>query len=151
MPNTNFSLSVLHQPKRLQESLASLEENLNNIPVVEGNEDAEQIDTSSYSKSIQNITMHNYMGNIDREVRNISYLLTDSDTRSVSLPVVPPKSAEDEFINEYSTTDTGDKPVVKVFDTGDFESKIDTFTNISDLKKELEKTPAATIQIISNR
>ena len=77
MPNTNFSLSVLHQPKRLQESLASLEENLNNIPVVEGNEDAEQIDTSSYSKSIQNITMHNYMGNIDREVRNISYLLTD--------------------------------------------------------------------------
>ena len=139
MPNTNFSLSVLHQPKRLQESLASLEENLNNIPVVEGNEDAEQIDTSSYSKSIQNITMHNYMGNIDREVRNISYLLTDSDTRSVSLPVVPPKSAEDEFINEYSTTETDDKPVVKVFDTGDFESKIDTFTNISDLKKELEK------------
>ena len=139
MPNTNFSLSVLHQPKRLQESLASLEENLNNIPVVEGNEDAEQIDTSSYSKSIQNITMHNYMGNIDREVRNISYLLTDSDTRSVSLPVVPPKSAEDEFINEYSTTETGDKPVVKVFDTGDFDSKIDTFTNISDLKKELEK------------
>ena len=139
MPNTNFSLSVLHQPKRLQESLASLEENLNNIPVVEGNEDAEQIDTSSYSKSIQNITMHNYMGNIDREVRNISYLLTDSDTRSVSLPVVPPKSAEDEFINEYSTTETDHKPVVKVFDTGDFESKIDTFTNISDLKKELEK------------
>ncbi|MDD6653503.1 MAG: hypothetical protein PUE59_00620 [Treponema sp.] len=139
MPNTNFSLSVLHQPKELQKSLFSLEENLNNIPIVEGNEDAEQIDTSSYSKSVQNITMHNYMGNIDREVRNISYLLTDSDTRSVSLPVVPPQSKEDEFLDEYSTTDTNNKPVVKVFDTEDFESKLETFTNISELKKELEK------------
>ena len=83
--------------------------------------------------------MHNYMGNIDREVRNISYLLTDSDTRSVSLPVVPPQSKEDEFLDEYSTTDTNNKPVVKVFDTEDFESKLETFTNISELKKELEK------------
>lgn len=140
MPNTNFSLSVLHQPDKLQESLKSLEDNLNNIPIVEGNEDAEQIDTSSYSKSIQNITMHNYMGNIDREVRNISYLLTDSETRSVSLPVIPPRSEEDSFINEYATTDTSDKPIVKVFDTDDFDSKIETFTSISDLKKELEKT-----------
>ena len=139
MPNTNFSLSVLHQPKELQESLTSLENNLNNIPVVEGNEDAEEIDTSSYSKSIQNITMHNYMGTIDREVRNISYLLTDSDTRSVSLPIIPPKSEEDVFLEEYATTDTGDKPIVKVFDTDDFKSKLDTFTSISDLKKELEK------------
>lgn len=140
MPNIDFSLSVLHQPKELQKSLENLEENLNNIPIVEGNEDAEQIDTSSYSKSVQNITMHNYMGNIDREVRNISYLLTDSDTRSVSLPVVPPQSEEDAFLNEYATTETGDKPIVKVFDTEDFESKLSTFTNISDLKKELEKS-----------
>lgn len=140
MPNIDFSLSVLHQPKELQKSLENLEENLNNIPIVEGNEDAEQIDTSSYSKSVQNITMHNYMGNIDREVRNISYLLTDSETRSVSLPVVPPQSEEDAFLNEYATTETGDKPIVKVFDTEDFESKLSTFTNISDLKKEVEKS-----------
>ncbi|WP_178842170.1 hypothetical protein [uncultured Treponema sp.] len=139
MPNTNFSLSVLHKPKELQESLENLEKNLNNIPVVEGNEDAEQIDTSSYSKSIQNITMHNYMGNIDREVRNISYLLKDSDSRSVSLPVIPPQSEEDTFLNEYATTETGGKPVIKVFNTEDFEAKLDTFTSISDLKKELEK------------
>lgn len=139
MPNTNFSLSVLHKPKVLQQSLSNLEDNLNNIPIVEGNEDAEQIDTSSYSRSIQNITMHNYMGNIDREVRNISYLLTDSDTRSVALPVVPPKSEEELFLEEYATTETGDKPVVKVFETEDFDSKLQAFTNISELKKEIEK------------
>ena len=139
MPNMNFSLSVLHQPKELQESLESLESNLDNIPVVEGNEDAEQIDTSSYSKSVQNITMHNYMGNIDREVRNISYLLTDSDTRSVSLPVVPPQSEEDVFLEEFATTDIGNKPVVKVFETEDFNSKLEAFSSINQLKKDLEK------------
>ena len=47
MPNSNFSLSVLHEPKMLKESLLNLEDNLNNIPIVEGNEDAEQIDTSN--------------------------------------------------------------------------------------------------------
>ncbi|MBQ4378328.1 MAG: hypothetical protein II821_03925 [Treponema sp.] len=139
LPNTDFSLSVLHKPNELKESLTNLESNLDNIPVVEGNEDAEQIDTSAYSKSVQEITMHNYMGNIDREVRNISYLLTDSDTRSVSLPVVPPESQQEAFLEEYATTDTGNKPVVKVFDTEGFDSKLEAFTNISDLKKQLEK------------
>lgn len=139
MPNSNFSLSVLHEPKMLKESLLNLEDNLNNIPIVEGNEDAEQIDTSNYSRSVQKITVHNYMGNIDREVRNISYLLTDSETRSVSLPIIHPQSEEDVFLNEYATTEIGDKPVVKVFDTGDFEAKLKTFTDISDMKKELEK------------
>lgn len=142
MPQTNFSLSVLRQPEELKKSLDNLESNLDNIPVVEGNEDAEQIDTSSYSKSVQNVTMHDYMGNIDREVRNISYLLTDSDKRSVSLPVVPPKSDEDNFLNEYATTDTNGKPVVKVFATDDFDSKLKDFSSISEMKKQLEKSSA---------
>lgn len=140
MQNTNFSLSVLRQPKELQDSLNRLESNLDNIPVVEGNADAEQIDTSAYSKSVQSVTMHDYMGNIDREVRNISYLLTDSDKRSVSLPVVPPESDEDKFLKEYATTDTNGKPVVKVFSTEGFESKLNDFSSISEMKKSLEKS-----------
>lgn len=138
MQQTNFSLSVLRQPKELQSSLQNLENNLDNIPVVEGNADAEQIDTSSYSKGVQEITMHDYMGNIDREVRNISYLLTDSDKRSVSLPIVNPTSDEQKFLDEYATTEVGDKPVVKVFNTDDFESKLQDFSNISEMKKNLE-------------
>lgn len=140
MQNTDFSLSVLRQPKELQDSLNRLESNLDNIPVVEGNADAEQIDTSAYSKSVQSVTMHDYMGNIDREVRNISYLLTDSDKRSVSLPVVPPESDEDKFLKEYATTDTNGKPVVKVFNTEGFESKLNDFSSISEMKKSLEES-----------
>ncbi len=139
MPNTDFSLAVLRQPKALQESLSLLEDGIHNVPVVEGNEDAEPIDTSDYSRSVQNVTLHNYMGNIDRQVRNISYLLHDSDTKSVSLPVVPPSSGEDKFIDEYATTDTGDKPIVNVFSTEGFSDKLESFSQINEMKKELEK------------
>ena len=137
--NTDFSLSVLHQPEELRKSLSKLEEGLDNVPVVEGNEESEQIDTSAYSKSVQEVTMHDYMGNIDRQVRNISYLLSDSDKRSVSLPVIEPQSAGDQFIEEYATTETGGKPVVKVFSTEGFEDKLENFSKLNDLKKELEK------------
>ena len=137
--NTNFSLSVLHQPDELKTSLENLEDKLNNIPIVEGNEDAENLDTSIYSKSVQNITMHNYMGGIDRDVRNISYLLSDSDTRSVSLPLVAPESQQENFLNEFATDDVSNKPVVKVFGTDGFDEKLDSFTQMSDLKKQLEK------------
>mgnify|MGYP002859601888 FL=1 len=140
MQSTDFSLSVLHQPKALQESLSNLEQNLDNIPVVEGNEDAEEIDTSSYSKSVQSITMHDYMGTIDREVRNISYLLTDSDSRSVTLPVIPPQSEQDRFVSEFATTETNGKPVVKVFETEGFDSKLENFNQLSELKKKLESS-----------
>ena len=139
MQNTDFSLSVLKQPMELKTSLMNLESNLDKIPIIEGNLDAEELDTSAYSKSVQSITMHDYMGNVDREVRNISYLLTDSETRSVSIPIVIPQSEHDKFLEEYSTTETNNKPIIKVFETDDFASKLETFTSISELKKELDK------------
>lgn len=138
--NTDFELAVIHKPDELQKSLSELEQGLNNIPVVEGNENAEEIDTSNYSLSVQKITMHDYMGNIDRQVRNISYLLHDSDIRSVSLPVIAPGTPEDEFINEFATTDTENKPVVKVFETDGFDDKLKTFNELRNLKKQLEST-----------
>ena len=70
--NTKFSISVLHKPDEFKESLSALEQKLNSVPVVESNENAEQIDSSDYSVSMQNVTMHDYVGTIDREVRHIT-------------------------------------------------------------------------------
>jgi len=139
MSNTEFALSVLHQPQEFQQSLSDLENGIASVPVVENNENAEQVDTSDYSLSMQNVTMHDYMGNIDRQVRNISYLLGDNDSVSVALPVIPPESAEDHFIDEYATTDTNEKPVVKVFNVDGYSDKLAAFSKLNDMKKELEK------------
>ncbi len=135
--NTKFSISVLHKPDEFKESLSELEEKLSNVPVVESNENAEQIDSSDYSVSMQNVTMHDYIGTIDREVRNISYLLSDSDVLSVSLPVIEPNSAEDEFLKEYATTETEGRPVVNVFDVSDYDEKLNKFSEINEIKKSI--------------
>ena len=134
---TKFSISVLHKPEEFKESLSELEEKLNNVPVVESNENAEQIDSSEYSVSMQNVTMHDYIGTIDREVRNISYLLSDSDTLSVDLPVIEPNSSEDVFLKEYATTETDGRPVVNVFDVSGYDEKLNKFSEINEIKKSI--------------
>lgn len=140
-PVTNFSLSILRQGEEFQKSLGELESRIEKVPVAESNESAEEVDTSGYSKSVQSVVMHDYMGSIDREVRNISYLLGDSDTVSVSLPVVQPESESDKFLSEYATSDKEflkDKPIIKVFDTAGFDEKIAQFNKLGDMNKRLE-------------
>lgn len=137
--NTDFTLSILHKPNEFQDTLRDIESSIKEVPVVESNENAESVDTSGYSKSVQNVVMHDYIGGLDRQVRNISYLLSDNDEVSVSLPIVTPDSDYDKFLNEYATSDTGEKPVVKVFNTDTFSQKFQAFAKLNDMKKELEK------------
>ena len=134
---TNFQLTVLHNPENFKEALGKLKEGMETVPLVENNEMPEEIDTSNYSTSIQNITLHDHVGNIDRQVRNISYLLTDSERVSVSLPVITPDSEEEHFINEFATYETGNKPIVPVFDVQEFDSKLQTFTVLNSMKNQI--------------
>ena len=134
---TNFQLTVLHNPENFKEALDKLKEGMETVPLVENNEMPEEIDTSNYSTSIQNITLHDHVGNIDRQVRNISYLLTDSERVSVSLPVITPDSEEEHFINEFATYETSNKPVVPVFDVQEFDSKLQTFSALNAMKNQI--------------
>jgi hypothetical protein len=138
--DTQFSMSVIHKPEDLLQSLVSLENGLKEAPAVEGSGSHEKIDTSDYSTSIQSITMYDYMGNIDRQVRNIRYLLTDSDTVNLSLPVIMPESENARFIKEYAATDPGDKPVVSVFNIDGFKEKIEAFYSLNDMRNSFEKS-----------
>jgi hypothetical protein len=138
--DTKFAMSVIHKPEELLQSLSSLENGLKEAPVVESSAASEQIDTSGYSTSIQNITMYDYIGNIDRQVRNIRYLLNDSDTVNLSLPVIMPESENSKFIKEYAADDPGDKPVISVFNIDGFKEKIDTFYSLNDMRNSLEKS-----------
>ncbi|MDR2417599.1 MAG: hypothetical protein LBD79_00920 [Treponema sp.] len=139
--DTDFKMSVVHKPGELLTSLASLEDSIKEAPMVERASAPEEIDTSDYSTSIQHIKLYDYMGNIDRQVRNIRYLLNDNDTVALSLPMVSPESKTADFIKEFATTDPEDKPVVPVFDMGvSFKEKINTFYALNDMKKSFEKS-----------
>lgn len=134
--DTNFNLSVLRQPEEFQKSVQNLVGSIENLPIVEDNKETEDINTSDYSVSMQNITLNDYVGNIDRQVRNISYLLDESDDVSVSIPVVTPDSEKADFIREYATDDTGNHPVVNAFPV-DFSEKVKKFESLSTLKDQL--------------
>jgi hypothetical protein len=138
--NTDFSMSIVRNPDELLDSLSKLENGIKEVPVIEQASAPEEIDTSDYSTSIQHVIMYDYMGNIDRQVRNIRYLLRDSDTVAISLPVVMPQSQTAQFIKEYGTSDPDDKPVVPVFNIDDFKEKIDRFYALNEVKKNFEKS-----------
>ncbi|MGN1101382.1 MAG: hypothetical protein ACI4RG_04260, partial [Huintestinicola sp.] len=134
-----FRLTVLRQPDEFQDSVKNLTETLGSIPVVENNEQTESVNTAEYSTSIQNLTLNDYIGNIDRQVRNISFLLKDNDDVSVKIPVIMPDSASADYIRNYSTDDTDGHPVVKVFDAS-FEEKLEKFSSLNALKDQIKNS-----------
>lgn len=139
MEDTDFKLNILNQPDDFQDSVQQLSDALETIPVVESNSLAESVNTSDYSTSIQNVTLYDYMGNIDRQVRNISFLLSDSSNASVRLPIVSPDSRDSEYLHEYSTTDIGAHDSINVFDV-DFEERLEKFASLNALKDQIKST-----------
>ena len=125
----------------MPESIEKLQESMEKMPVVETTESPESINTADYSISVQNITLHDYAGNIDRQVRNISYLLGDNEQASVEIPAITPKSEEASFIEEFATTDTGDKPVVRVFNA-DFDDKLSKFARLNETRNQFKEVSA---------
>ncbi|MCL2878671.1 MAG: hypothetical protein FWF29_00365 [Treponema sp.] len=138
--SSDFKMSVVHKPEELLASLTNLEDAIKEVPLVEQATAPEDIDTSDYSTSIQRVKLYDYMGNIDRQVRNIRYLLNDNDTVSLSLPVVLPESQTADFIREYAADDTDNKPVVPVFNVDSFKEKLDSFYSLNDMRKSFEKS-----------
>lgn len=133
--NQSFQLPLLHQPEAFQETMQELQKSIESMPVVESSNVPEEVDTSEYSLSMQNITLHDYVGNLDRQVRNINYLLGDSRIESVEIPTIDPKGEVAAFIREHATTETGDKPVINVFN-GNFQDKLNKLTQIDAAKEQ---------------
>ena len=141
---TKFSLSTIRKPDEWNKTLNSVTEEIKKIPIVEGSNETEQIDTADYSTSMQNVTMHDYMSSIDRQVRNIRYLLGDSEKKSVSLPLIKPSSKEDEFLKNFATKEApAGHPVINVFDEKKFDNSIKVFNDINIMKKNMEQIDAS--------
>lgn len=139
--NTKLSFSFLRHPEEFSKSIDKIEESVNAIPVVETTDDAESIDTSDYSLSMQEIKMNDFVGNIDRTLRDISYELGEKDTTNIDIPIIPPKSDYATFINDVTTTEK--KDVVDVFDSSDVDASANQLNVLNSQKQELEKERSA--------
>ena len=135
----NFNLNTLKQAELFTSAVNDLDELMKDAPIIEKSEETESVSTDDYSLSIQNVTYHDYLGKIDRTLRTSSFCLSDLDLTSVSLPVVLPESEHSKFINEHSTTETGNAPVFNIFDNTPFQDEIARFHSLNEMKKSLEK------------
>ena len=108
------------------------------------------MDTSDYSTSVQDVTLHDYVGAIDRQVRNARYLISDSRDVSVSIPVIPPTSTRYHVLDEYATSDTGDYPVISVFDAAPAQQITDDFSALGELTQQSAADGSGDVELFTD-
>lgn len=135
--NSRVSLQKSRQNDLLVETMSQMEKLTTEAPIVETSDESESIDTNDYSLSIQEINQSDYVGKLDRSLRTISFCMNDTEVESVDLPLVADNSEYLHFLNEYSTNDNGNHPVVKVFDDKKYDNEIDDFCKLNKLKDSL--------------
>ena len=137
VPNSRVSLQMSRQNDLLVETMSQMEKLTAEAPIVETSDEPESIDTNDYSLSIQEINQSDYVGKLDRSLRTISFCMNDTEVKSVDLPLVADNSEYLKFLEEFSTNDCGNHPVVKVFDDKRYDSEIDDFCRLNKLKDSL--------------
>lgn len=134
---SRVSLQMSRQSDLLVETMSQMEKLTTEAPLVETSNEVESIDTNDYSLSIQEINQSDYIGKLDRSIRTISYCMNDTEVKSVDLPLVADHSEYLDFLKEFSTSQPGDYPVVKVFDDKRYDSEIESFCKLNKLKDSL--------------
>ena len=137
VPMSHVSLQMSRQNDLLVETMTQMEKLTKEAPIVETSDEPETIDTNDYSLSIQEVNQSDYIGKLDRSIRTISYCMNDTEVKSVDLPLVADHSDFLGFLNEYATSDTAGHPIVKVFDDKKYNSEIDDFCKLNQLKDSL--------------
>ena len=137
VPMSQVSLQMSRQNDLLVETMTQMEKLTKEAPIVETSDEPETIDTNDYSLSIQEVNQSDYIGKLDRSIRTISYCMNDTEVKSVDLPLVADHSDFLGFLNEYATSDTAGHPIVKVFDDKKYNSEIDDFCKLNQLKDSL--------------
>ena len=137
VPMSLVSLQMSRQNDLLVETMTQMEKLTKEAPIVETSDEPETIDTNDYSLSIQEVNQSDYIGKLDRSIRTISYCMNDTEVKSVDLPLVADHSDFLGFLNEYATSDTAGHPIVKVFDDKKYNSEIDDFCKLNQLKDSL--------------
>jgi hypothetical protein len=141
-PPQDFRLSVIRRGELFSNAVSELESLILEAPFIEGSSETERMETDQYSRSIQNVTYYDYLGSLDRTLRSIAFCLDDLDTTSVALPVIPPESPMAAYLSSYAADDIGAAPVFPVFNTERFNTELESFRSLNEMKKSIESRSA---------
>ena len=141
-PDTTKPLQVANNPQALVNTLKDLEQLSTEAPIVEQDEQVENVETSEYSSSIQDVKFYDYFGKMDRTLRTGAYYLSDVTTKEIKVPFVEPGSDIMNYLSLYATTDVEDAPVTAVFDENRYNKEIEEFRQINDFHAQFAKENA---------
>lgn len=137
VPLSEITLQQSRQTSLLTETMSQLEKLSAEAPVVETSKETEVVPTDELSRSIQEVPLNDYVGKLDRSLRTISFCMSDTETKSVSLPLVLGESELKSQLDEFATSETSGHPVVNVFDDQRYKKEIDDFCELNRLKESL--------------
>lgn len=136
--DSQIAMSMSRRNDLLVDTIRHLDALSKEAPVVETSEQSETVQTDEYSLSIQEVRENDYVGDLERSLRTVSFCMDDLETVSVSLPVVLSDSPFLPELDRYSTTQVPrGATVVKVFDNEVYQPAIQKFQAINELKNSL--------------
>lgn len=133
---TTVSLQVANNPSALVNTLKDLEKLSTEAPVIEKSEQVEEVETSDYSSSIQDVKFYDYFGTMDRTLRTGAYYLSDVSTKNIKVPFILPDSQQMNYLYNYATTELGDEVTIPVFNANRFDNEMKSFKTISDFQAQ---------------
>lgn len=140
--DTAISLQVANNPDALVNTLKDLEQLSTEAPIVEQDEQVENVETSEYSSSIQDVKFYDYFGKMDRTLRTGAYYLSDVTTKEIKVPFVQPGSDMMNYLNLYATTEVENAPVTPVFDENRYNKEVEEFRQINEFHAQFAKENA---------
>lgn len=140
--DTAINLQVANNPDALVNTLKDLEQLSTEAPIVEQDEQVENVETSEYSSSIQDVKFYDYFGKMDRTLRTGAYYLSDVTTKEIKVPFVQPGSDMMNYLNLYATTEVDDAPVMPVFDKNSYNKEIEEFKQINEFHTQFAQENA---------
>ena len=135
--NSTFDLYQVKAQDEFVSTLTSIKERESVVPVAETGVTPESIPAKELVPSFDSVWMNDYLGGMDRDLRAIAYFLRDLKETSVTLPVIQPQGEYAKFLDEYCTPDTGDMPVLDVFDNSSYSEDLRRFEEMNEMKKKL--------------
>lgn len=141
-PQTSVGLQIANNPQALVNTMKDLEQLSTEAPIVEAAEQVENVETSDYSSSIQDVKFYDYFGMLDRTLRTGSYYLSDVTTKEIKVPFVQPDSEMMNYLNLYATTEQVDAPIINVFDQSRYDKEMEEFKQINDFHAQFAKENA---------
>lgn len=132
-----FSLYRMNAQEEFLSTLEEIKKGKSELPIVETGNAAEDVQTGQMSESLDSIRLHDYVGNLDRNLRTVSYLLNDLKKTSVSLPVIDPKGEYARFIETYCAEDVSGNPVLEVFSQRVYAEELKRFDELNQIRKRM--------------